>query len=340
MHRQVAVATFIVSLVIPLFSAAYAQSCPPPTPPPITLQNAEICLGAVDTASTTSGLASYTWSATHGTVTSSDNSGNVTFTADGSGDVTLSVTVTDSNGCASSGSTTVTLRTIPPPTLHAYPDAVCPGGFASAYIDPPDPNNSWMPWANVHWTIANGTITNDRGTSVDFTTNPAGGEATISVTATDSQGCSSSASSTYLVRSIPPPVLHAYPDAICPGGFASAYIDPPDPNGTWMSWANVHWTITNGTITNDRGTSIDFTSNPAGGPATITVTATDSQGCSNSATTTYLAPVHPAAGTSCLPRCDLSRRVRKRVHRPARSKRHVDVVGERALDDRERHGHQ
>ena len=288
MHRPVAVATFIVCLATPLFTAAYAQSCPPPTPPPITLQNAEICLGAFNSASTTSGYASYSWSATHGSIVSSDAAGNVTFSADGSGDVTLSVTVTDASGCPSSGSTTVSLRTIPPPALHAYPDAVCPGGFASAYIDPPDPNNPSMSWANVHWTVTNGTITNDRGTAVDLTTDPGGAPATVTVTVTDTQGCSSTASNSYLVRSIPPPTLHAYPDAICPGGFGSAYIDPPDPNNPYMGWSNVHWTITNGTITNDRGTAIDFTSNPAGGQVTITVTATDNQGCSNSASSTYL----------------------------------------------------
>ncbi|HEX7140500.1 MAG TPA: hypothetical protein VF219_21795, partial [Vicinamibacterales bacterium] len=283
MHRQVAVATIFVCLVTPLFSAAYAQSCPPPTPPPITLQNAEICLGAQDAASTTPGLASYVWSATHGSIVSSDQSGNVTFTADGSGDVTLSVTVTDSAGCPSTGSTTVRLRTIPPPVIHAYPDAICPGGFGRVYIDPPDPNNPYMSWANVQWAITNGTITNQNGMSVDFTSDPAGTPVTITVTATDAQGCSNSASSTYLVRSIPPPVIHAFPDSIISGSPGNAFIDPPDPNNPSIPWSSVHWTISNGTITNDRGTGVDFTTDATSGYVTLTVSVTDNQSCGNSA---------------------------------------------------------
>jgi hypothetical protein len=118
-HRPVAVATIFVCLVTPLFGTVYGQSCPPPSPPSITLLNPEICTGALDNASAPAGFASYTWSATHGSIVSSDANGAVTFTADGSGDVALSVTVTDGSGCPSTGSTTVSLRTIPPPALHS-----------------------------------------------------------------------------------------------------------------------------------------------------------------------------------------------------------------------------
>ena len=139
-----------------------------------------------------------------------------------------------------------------------------------------------MSWANVHWTIANGTVTNDRGASIDFTSDPNGAPVTITVTATDNQGCSNSATTTIAARTIPPPVIHNYPDALCPGDMGSAYVDPPDPNGTWMSWANVHWTITNGTITNDRGTSVDFTADGTG-DVVLMATVTDSQSCGSSA---------------------------------------------------------
>jgi hypothetical protein len=233
------------------------------------------------------------WTLTNGTITS-DRGTSVEFTTDpGGAPVTISVTATDSYGCTNSATATTIVRTIPPPVLRSFPDTICAGSFGTATIDPPDPNNPYATWSNVRWTLTNGTITSDRGTSVEFTTDPGGAPVTISVTATDSLGCTNSATATTIVRTIPPPVLHVFPDSICAGSFGSASIDPPDPNFPYYGWSNVHWAITNGTIAYDRGSSIDFNTNSAGGPVTITVTATDNLGCTNSATATTVVRTIP-----------------------------------------------
>ena len=69
-------------------------------------------------------------------------------------------------------------------------------------------------------------------------------------------------------------------------------IDPPDPNNYYSSWANVTWTIVNGTIDYSSNSSISFHAGTNGQPTTITATATDIYGCTNSASITP-PPMYP-----------------------------------------------
>ena len=65
------------------------------------------------------------------------------------------------------------------------------------------------------WSITNGTISWQSGSSMSFNAGANGQPSTITVTATDSYGCTNSATATTVVRTIPPPVVHVSPDAIC-----------------------------------------------------------------------------------------------------------------------------
>ena len=65
--------------------------------------------------------------------------------------------------------------------------------------------------------------------------------------ATDTLGCTSSASHTFGVHFIPPPNFYIPTQNICPDSFGSAYIEGPADSMT--QWAAVNWTVANGTIT-------------------------------------------------------------------------------------------
>src|SRR5205823_6356358 len=106
---------------------------------------------------------------------------------------------------------------------------------------------------------------------------------TYSVTTIDANGCSAS-SVPYQVTAAP--VIHLNADAVCPGAYGSAYIDSPEPVNGPNGWSTVHWTIDHGTINYESGSAVSFTTDPAGRVATLTVTATDNYGCTNSATAT------------------------------------------------------
>ncbi|HKS25030.1 MAG TPA: hypothetical protein VJZ76_19705, partial [Thermoanaerobaculia bacterium] len=184
------------------------------------------------------------WSIVNGTIGYQSGS-FVNFQTDpGGAAATLTVTATDTHGCTSTASTTVPVRSIPPPVIHPYDASICPGSTSGAYIDPPE--DQYVTWQNVQWTIANGTIGYQSGGFVNFQSSPNGQPVSLTVVVTDSRGCSNTGHVTIPVRSIPPPVIHPYDVSICPGSTSGAYIDPPEDQ--YATWQNVQWTIANGTI--------------------------------------------------------------------------------------------
>jgi len=256
-----------------------------PAAPSISLTAASLCSGATATASDTSPTtwATRQWSVTNAVI-DYDRGSAIDFHANGNGDVTVALAVTDANGCPAGATATATLRSIPPPVLQqSVPHPVCPGSYDRIYISVPDDANT--SWGNVQWSIANGTIVVANNYYVDFTTDPGGRPATITAVATDTLGCTNSASITIPVRSIPPPVLQqSVPHPVCPGSFDRIYISVPADANT--SWGNVQWTIANGTILVSNNYYVDFTTDPGGHAATITAVATDTLGCTNSASIT------------------------------------------------------
>src|SRR5437764_7671853 len=260
-----------------------------PETPVIHPAEESVCPGSYGTASVDppsggGSWSSFSWAAEHATTSGSLTQSRLSFYADSSGlPINLTVSVTDANGCPATATASLPVRTIAAPVIHLNADAVCPGAYGSAYIDSPEPVNGPNGWSTVHWTIDHGTINYESGSAVSFTTDPAGRVATLTVTATDNYGCTNSATATVNVRSVPPPVIHLNADAVCPGAYGSAYIDSPEPVNGPNGWSTVHWTIDHGTITYESGSSVSFSTDATGLPATLTVTATDSYGCTNSA---------------------------------------------------------
>ena len=234
----------------------------------------DVCPGGTGSAYVAYDYASYDWSIQRGTITSTSADGkSVMFTPDGSGPVVVSVTVTSSDGCSSSNSATVPLRSIDPPVITTGPEPdICPAGTGSAYV-PYD-------YDTYTWSIQNGTITStsaDRK-SVMFTADGSG-PVTVSVQVS-LDGCTSSNSVTFPLRSIDPPAITTGPEAdICPAGTGSAYV-PYD-------YESYTWSIQNGTITTtsaDRK-SVMFTADGSG-PVTVSVQVS-LDGCTSSNSVTF-----------------------------------------------------
>lgn len=199
---------------------------------------------------TGNGATSYTWSG--------GISNGVAFTPSSSG--TYTVTGTDANGCTNTATINVTVNTNPTITISSFPatPTICIGD--TIYLTGNGANA--MTWSG-------GVSDGD-----PFTPTATG---TYTVTGTDGNGCSGTASITVTVNALPTVTASSLPanGTVCAGsgvtlngGGATSY--------TWSGGA------TNG---------VSFVPASSG---TYTVTGTDANGCSNTATTTITINSLPA----------------------------------------------
>jgi hypothetical protein len=230
------------------------------------------------------------WTITNGTIITSNYS-NVYFTTDPGGQpATITAVATDNLGCTSSASHTFGIRAIPPPVIGSNFISVCPGSPVEAVLQPPA--DALTSWQTIQWSVANGTLLDQGGTMVHFTSDPGGQPATLTAVATDSLGCTSAASHTFGVRTIAPAVIGSYYTSVCPGSPVEAVLQPPADALT--SWQTIQWSVANGTLLDQVGTYVHFTSDPGGQPATLTVTATDNLGCTATGAKTFDVAAPPA----------------------------------------------
>ena len=229
-----------------------------------------------------------------GSTQSYANGETVTFFADGSGPVTLHAFGYDSLGCNSpEGTATVNLRTIPAPVINTSVEEMCAYTSATASIAPPASGS----WGYVGWSITGGHFgylgsqTTATGETVDFYSDGSG-PVTLTVNAFDSFGCNSPlATKTVNLRTIAAPAIHFSVAAVCPGGSATATVDPPAGGGSWMS---VYWSVANGNGGFNNGTTFNFSAGQSG-TADVTVFVIDDHGCNASATVSL--PIDVPAAT-------------------------------------------
>ncbi len=193
------------------------------------------------------GATSYTWSVTSGTINSGQGTTSINVTS-----TTLSgtISVTADNICGSSPATTFTYTIIPPPTvtINSTTLAVCPGGSVTL---------SGSGATSYVWT---GGITD----AVPF--NPVMTN-TYTVTGTDGNGCTNTATTTVTVHTLPTVVAQSSTPTICFGGSVTL---------TGSGASSYVWT----------GGATDAVPFSPASTDTYTVTGTDANGCSNTATTT------------------------------------------------------
>jgi gliding motility-associated-like protein len=176
---------------------------------------------------------------------------------------TYTVTGTDANGCSATSSVTITVDQIPIITATANPQSVCTGSATSLSGGG---GNSYT-WS--------GGITN----ATSFT--PASTN-TYTVTGTTSGGCTNTTAILVIVNPLPSVTATTSPTSVCLGS-------PVTPNAN--SAANYLWS--NSLINN-----IPFVPSSS---TTYTVTGTDANGCSKTATTSVIVLQLPNVLASAIP---------------------------------------
>ncbi|MFN8316978.1 MAG: hypothetical protein U0T32_11085 [Chitinophagales bacterium] len=240
-----------------------------PLPSAAPSSNTPVCVGdainldANETGGT--GAFTYSWSGPDSYTNTSTGTPSLTATASSGG--TYNVTVTDSKNCSASASTAVVVNALPAAsasndgpfcvgdniTLHALPN----GATTYAWSGP-----SSYAVANVQNPTRNSATTAMAGT--------------YNVTVTDANGCSASASTAVVVNT-PPIASASNGGAVCAGGSISLSALP---NGaTTYAWSGPSaYTVAN----NQNPTRTGASTAMAGA---YTVTVTDANGCSATAST-------------------------------------------------------
>ncbi len=176
------------------------------------------------------------------------------------GTQTVTYTYTDANGCSNSASTTITVNTAPTVTQSAI-SAVCDNSGALALTG---------------GSPAGGTYSGTGVTGSDF--DPMAGTQTVTYTYTDANGCSNNASTTITVNAAPT-VTQSAISAVCSNSGMLALTGGSPAGGTYSG-------------TGVTGSDFD----PAIGTQTITYTYTDTNSCSNTASTTITVNTAPTVG--------------------------------------------
>ncbi len=233
-----------------LWVAGVLNSSSPPTSPASVTGNTGICVGSTATYTCASvvGATSYTWSVPAGTtINSGQGTTSISITA---GSTSGNISVTADNGCGSSAPTIFVLTINPLPTVGstASPTSVCPGGSVTV-------NGTGA--TTYAWS---GGVTNNVPFVPISTT-------TYTVTGTDANGCSNTATQLVTVNPLPNVTANSTAAAVCTGNSVTL----TGGGATSYTWTN---SVTNGVSFVPVST------------ATYTVTGTDANGCTNTASTT------------------------------------------------------
>jgi Carboxypeptidase regulatory-like domain len=262
--------------VTPVLSdvAACFVNCSGPNPV-ITPSPAQLCANSTgNTASGTAGMNSYAWSITNGTITGGASSQNVMYTAGTTGNVGLTLDVTDGTGCAKSTSLNVPIVTPPMPAITpGGPTSFCTGGSVLLTSSSATGNQWYLNGSPI------GGATNQTYSAA------VSGGYTVRVTAS---GCASTSSTATVVTVNPrPDFVITVGSPMLSGAPATASVNFGCAGATYA------WSITGGTIDGGNGSRrITFTAGAAG-TLTLNVTVTNAFGCSDSKSanvTVQLAP--------------------------------------------------
>jgi uncharacterized repeat protein (TIGR01451 family) len=232
------------------------------TPPPATLTTpSSVCGNGSGAASVNAPTAvTFNWSATNAAITGGQGTGAITFLANPSGIITLSVTVIDGNGCVNTVSNNFPIN--PTPIVNiAGPTSSCAGTPVTLDAG----SFAFYSWATGQTTQ---TITVSPTTTQTYT-----------VTVTDSNGCTAVDSHTVNVSPAPTASIVA-PAAVCSLETTTASV-------TATAGAVYAWTITNGTITGPVDQpAVTFT---AGTNGTVTLSAAVTLGSCTATDSTVIA---------------------------------------------------
>jgi hypothetical protein len=257
-----------------------------------------VCTGSsgntASVASAGSG-AIYGWSISNGSITSGSLTNSISYTASGSGSVTLSVTVTNNSGCSTaSAKKLVTIVGLPAATITTS-SSVCSASTGNAASVA-----SGGTGASYTWVITNGTITAGANTAAITYTALSSGIVKLAVTVKNSTGCSAASAKSVTIVASPLATLTATSPVCSASTGNTASVTSAGSGGSYA------WTITGGTISSGAGTAAIKYTAPTSGSVVLAVTITSSGGCkaaSGNKTITVTAktvPTFTAVAAQCL----------------------------------------
>jgi hypothetical protein len=228
----------------------------------ISAQN-NVCAGTTYGAVSSASAASYQWSVANGTIVDGQGTNVIHYTSGASGNVTLTLTVANAQGCSDTQSINIPIANVQATITPSGPTTFCAGG-----------NVTLSAPAGYSYTWSNGATT--QSISVNQSN-------TYTVTVQDGSGCTASSSASVTVNPVPQ-VVFTTPSVVCGTSESAQEVQPL---GTGLTY---DWTITNGAITQNAGHRVYFTANAGATQVVLRVTITGANGCSASDSITL--PVH------------------------------------------------
>ena len=244
-------------------------------PSPTASNNGPVCAGQqLQVFALPNGMTSYAWSGPNGFTSNQQNpivSPNATTAMSG----IYTVTVTDGNGCSNTATTNAVVYALPAVTASSN-SPVCVGSPLNLIGGPAG-------MTSYSWTGPNGFTSNQQNPQVSPSATLAmAGVYTLTVV--DGNGCSNSANTTVVVITLPI-VTASSNSPVCEGDVLNLGCTP---NGM-LSYS---WSGPNGFTSNQQNPTVSASATLAMA-GDYTVTVTDANGCSNTATTTVTIEVAP-----------------------------------------------
>ena len=256
-----------------------------PLPVPAITGPANACINSTGNVYTTqSGMTGYTWAVSAGgTIVGGATTNSITVTWTTAGAKTVSVTYTSAVGCPAATPTVyaVTVINFPTPTISG-PSVVCANAANIVYT-----TEAGM--TNYNWAVSiGGTIIAGAGTNAITVSWPFAGSRTVSVTYTNPTGCSALAPTVYNVTVNPAaaPYIGSNNNP-CVNSTNNQYI-------TNSGMTGYVWGIsTGGTIVSGQGTNTINVTWTNTGAQWVSVTFTNTYGCSPATPYVYNLTVNP-----------------------------------------------
>ncbi|MCX6277700.1 MAG: hypothetical protein NT004_06365, partial [Bacteroidetes bacterium] len=257
-----------------------------PLPIPVISGAGTVCINSLGNVYTTAaGMSGYIWTVSPGgNITGGATTNSITVSWLATGSQNVSVTYTNGNGCTAASPTIypVTVTPLPTPTISG-PAVVCANAVGIVYT-----TETGM--TNYNWAVSiGGTIIAGAGTNAITVLWPYAGQRSVNVVYTTPTGCTALIPAVYNVTINPAAVpIIGSSNTPCINSVNNQYI-------TNAGMSNYSWNISNGgIITSGAGTNtINVTWN-AIGAQWVSVSYTNTYGCSTVTPTVYNLFVNPA----------------------------------------------
>ena len=267
----------------------FSTGCPIPSAAGTITGPANVCLngtGYVYTVPVIANASTYNWVLPAGAVITSGTGTNTITVSFPTGAASGNVNVTGTSICGNgtvSPNFAVTVNPLPVPTISG-PATVCINTTGNVYT-----TEAGM--TGYSWNVsAGGSITAGATSSSITVTWTTAGAKTVTVSYTNSLGCTAAAPSSYAVNvsALPTPTITG-PNVVCASSTGVVY-------STQAGMTNYNWSVSlGGTILSGAGTNTVTVSWPYAGNRSISVNYTNTSGCSALAPTIYNVTINPAA---------------------------------------------